>query len=62
MEGTGRARSRLRVLAWLLLWATLVAAGLYFGYVRPELTATVILLVLVGVWIAGERLTGKWWY
>lgn len=49
-------------LLWALVWIAIVATGLYFGYIRPEITAIVILLTLVGVWVVGERLTGKWWY
>lgn len=56
---TRRGPRRLIVITVLL---GIVAAGLYFGYRWPEVTATIILLALIGVWLVAERLTGRWWY
>jgi hypothetical protein len=47
---------------WLLLSLAVLAAGLYFGYRWPEITATIVLLALVAIWMGAERLTTRWWY
>jgi hypothetical protein len=48
--------------AWLLISLGVLAAGLYFGYRWPEITAMVVLCSLVAIWIGAERLTTRWWY
>jgi hypothetical protein len=55
-------RSRRLVPLWLVISVLILAAGLYFGYRWPELTATVTLVALVAIWMAAERLTTRWWY
>jgi hypothetical protein len=47
---------------WLLVSLIILAAGLYFGYRWPEITATIVLLALVAIWMGAERLTTHWWY
>jgi hypothetical protein len=61
MIGT-RAHRWLLVPIWLLVMVGLLAAGLYFGYRWPEVTATIVLITLVVVWIVAERLNTRWWY
>jgi hypothetical protein len=59
MGAPTRRSSRVLLIAVLLFIAV---AGLYFGYHAPEVTATIVLLALTGVWLIAERLTGRWWY
>jgi hypothetical protein len=47
---------------WLVVMGALLAAGLYFGYRWPEITATLVLISLVVVWMVAERFTTRWWY
>ena len=47
---------------WLLVSLVLLAAGLYFGYRWPAITAMIVLAALVAIWIGAERLTTRWWY
>jgi hypothetical protein len=57
--------ARRRVLfmpVWLVVSLLVLAAGLYFGYEWPEITATIILLALFAIWMGAERLTTRWWY
>jgi hypothetical protein len=61
MIGT-RSHRWLLVPIWLLVMVGLLAAGLYFGYRWPEVTATIVLITLVVVWIVAERLNTRWWY
>lgn len=46
----------------VVLLIVIALAGLYLGYRWPRLTATGVLLALIGVWLIAERLTGRWWY
>jgi uncharacterized membrane protein YoaK (UPF0700 family) len=46
---------------WLLVAVAVLAAGLYLGYRWPEITATIVLLSLVAIWMGAERLTTRWW-
>lgn len=55
-------RTRRFIPIWLLLSLAVLAAGLYFGYRWPEITATIVLLALVAIWMGAERLTTRWWY
>ena len=55
-------RRRLFIPLWLLISLLVLAAGLYFGYRWPALTAAIVLAVLCAVWMGAERLTTRWWY
>jgi hypothetical protein len=61
MIGT-RSQRWLILPVWLIIMGGLLAAGLYFGYRWPEITATVVLITLVVVWMVAERFTTRWWY
>jgi uncharacterized membrane protein YoaK (UPF0700 family) len=62
MADTTRRRRVLLIPLWLLVSMIVLAAGLYFGYRWPEITATIVLLSLVAIWMGAERLTTRWWY
>jgi uncharacterized membrane protein YoaK (UPF0700 family) len=61
MADTTRRRRLLFIPIWLLVSLIVLAAGLYFGYRWPEITATIVLLALVAIWMGAERLTTGWW-
>ena len=62
MGDTTRRRRLLFIPIWLLVSILVLAAGLYFGYRWPEITATIVLLSLVAIWVGAEHLTTRWWY
>jgi hypothetical protein len=62
MADRTRGRRLLFIPIWLLVSLLVLAAGLYFGYRWPEITATIVLLALVAIWMGAERLTTGWWY
>ena len=62
MTAPARPRRWLFIPIWLLVSLLVLAAGLYFGYRWPALTATIVLLALFGIWMGAERLTTRWWY
>ncbi len=62
MGDTTRRRRLLFIPIWLLVSIIVLAAGLYFGYRWPEITATIVLLSLVAIWLGAEQLTTRWWY
>jgi hypothetical protein len=47
---------------WLLVSLLVLAAGLYFGYRWPAITAAIVLAALGAVWVGAERLAKRWWY
>jgi hypothetical protein len=62
MADTTRGRRLLFIPMWLLVSLLVLAAGLYFGYRWPEITATIVLVALAAIWMGAERLTTRWWY
>ena len=62
MDDATRRRRLLFIPTWLLVSLVVLAAGLYFGYRWPEITATIVLVSLVAIWMGAERLTTRWWY
>jgi hypothetical protein len=62
MADTSRRRRLLFIPLWLLVSIVVLATGLYLGYRWPEITATIVLLSLVAIWMGAERLTTRWWY
>jgi uncharacterized membrane protein YoaK (UPF0700 family) len=62
MGDTTRRRRLLFIPTWLLVSIIVLAAGLYLGYRWPEITATIVLVSLVAIWMGAERLTTRWWY
>jgi uncharacterized membrane protein YoaK (UPF0700 family) len=62
MGDTTRRRRLLFIPMWLLVSLIVLAAGLYFGYRWPEITAAIVLVSLVAIWMGAERLTTRWWY
>jgi uncharacterized membrane protein YoaK (UPF0700 family) len=62
MADPTRRRRLLFIPIWLLVSLLVLAAGLYFGYRWPEITAVIVLLALVAIWMGAERLTTGWWY
>jgi hypothetical protein len=56
-----RSNRRLLLPMWLVLMGGLLALGLWAGYRWPEVTATLVLVTLVGIWMIAERVTARWW-
>ncbi len=62
MADTTQRRRLLFIPIWLVVSLLVLAVGLYSGYRWPEITAIIVLLALVAVWMGAERLTTRWWY
>lgn len=58
---TPRPRRYYLLPIWILLMGVLLWVGLWAGYRWPEVTATIVLVTLVGIWMLSERVPMRWW-